>query len=248
MDLKLGLWLTAVLGLAFPLGFVGIYAVFGLVAMLAFAVGGAGSPDALSMLISHGCAHSGLRPLRVSAVAARPPQTEVLGQAAAGPVAKRRALRRAGAGGPPGSTGSVGAPALKHLRSRVPGAASVQDRGHITHNPAHVDLGAFRGRRQCVDRAWRWRAPAADTTPQWAPARGRRAAQIAPGLLVEKLRQRQVFHHESTAGVDHDHVGSHAPDQMPTDEMPVARPDRQRAGSRCRPRQRGSQTGTDTAP
>jgi hypothetical protein len=50
MDLKLGLWLTAVLGLAFPLGFVGIYAVFGLVAILAFAVGGADSPGALSML------------------------------------------------------------------------------------------------------------------------------------------------------------------------------------------------------
>jgi hypothetical protein len=51
-DLKLGPWLTAVLGLAFPLGFVGIYAVFSFVAMLAFAVGGGSTPSAVSMLAS----------------------------------------------------------------------------------------------------------------------------------------------------------------------------------------------------
>jgi len=51
-DLKLGPWLMAVLGLAFPLGFVGIYAVFGLVAMLVFAVGGGRVSGGPSLLVS----------------------------------------------------------------------------------------------------------------------------------------------------------------------------------------------------
>jgi hypothetical protein len=42
----------AILGMAFPLGFVSIYAVFGLVAMAVFAVGGSGTPGALSLLAS----------------------------------------------------------------------------------------------------------------------------------------------------------------------------------------------------
>ncbi|MHC4710154.1 MAG: hypothetical protein ACYTA3_06965 [Planctomycetota bacterium] len=51
-DLKLGPWLTAILGLAFPLGFVSIYAIFGLVAMLVFAVGGGGVSGGPSLLVS----------------------------------------------------------------------------------------------------------------------------------------------------------------------------------------------------
>jgi hypothetical protein len=51
MDLKLGPWLTAVLGMALPLGFVSIYAVFGLVAMLAFVVSGSGVSGGPSLLV-----------------------------------------------------------------------------------------------------------------------------------------------------------------------------------------------------
>ena len=43
MDLKLGLWLTALLCVALPLGFVSIYAVYSLVVMASFAFGGSGS-------------------------------------------------------------------------------------------------------------------------------------------------------------------------------------------------------------
>jgi len=49
MDLKLGPWLTAVLGMALPLGFVSIYALFGVVAAFAFALGG-GGPGLLYIL------------------------------------------------------------------------------------------------------------------------------------------------------------------------------------------------------
>lgn len=50
MDLKLGPWLTALFGLALPLGFVSMYAVFGLMAMLMFSVSGGGTPGPLSLL------------------------------------------------------------------------------------------------------------------------------------------------------------------------------------------------------
>jgi hypothetical protein len=51
-DLRLGPWLMAPLGLALRLGFVGIYAVFGLVALVAIALGGGRGPGGLGMSLS----------------------------------------------------------------------------------------------------------------------------------------------------------------------------------------------------
>ncbi|MHC4274488.1 MAG: hypothetical protein ACYSUR_12590 [Planctomycetota bacterium] len=50
-DLKLGPWLTALLGMALPLGFVSIYAIFGLVAMLLLFTSGS-VPGGPSLLVS----------------------------------------------------------------------------------------------------------------------------------------------------------------------------------------------------
>ncbi|MHC4217015.1 MAG: hypothetical protein ACYSU7_01030 [Planctomycetota bacterium] len=65
-DLKLGPWLTALLGVALPLGFVSIYAVFGFVTVIAFVIaGGIGRPSAGEALAGMGvpaliCAGYGL--------------------------------------------------------------------------------------------------------------------------------------------------------------------------------------------
>ncbi|MHC4765126.1 MAG: hypothetical protein ACYTF2_08465, partial [Planctomycetota bacterium] len=52
MDLKLGPWLTALFGMALPLGFVSIYALFGVIAAFAFYFGGGGpgGPGILGLL------------------------------------------------------------------------------------------------------------------------------------------------------------------------------------------------------
>jgi hypothetical protein len=51
VDLKLGPWLTALLGVALPLGFVSMYALFSLITMFAFALSGSGTPGPLSLLM-----------------------------------------------------------------------------------------------------------------------------------------------------------------------------------------------------
>ena len=99
----------------------------------------------------------------------------------------------------------------------------VQDRGHVANNPAHVDVSASGRRREMGVQPG-----VGEPQQRVRPIERLRIVDVQQGqgsrVVPQKPRQSPVFHNESTAGVDQDNSGLHAPDQIPTDELPVARP------------------------